>query len=652
MPKTKLEWALWYAEKEMLVFPLIINNKEPLVRRFQVLATTDPKQIKKWWTKFPNANIGVLTDYNYDGKYLNVVDVDNKNGASGSDTLEALADVDKVLPPTFTIQTPSWGFHYYFFSDGPIKSAAGTLGIGLDTRSEGGYVAGAGSTYSVDGKLVEYKIFIDNEIAEMPWWVAEMAPKTSKAKEVSGASGKVEGINQEIAKARAIKYLNNLPETPAGERNDTGFEYACKIKDFGLHIAANAEVMKTHWKTKTPMEHDEIIKFVNSAYKNGQNEPGCDPSAEDEFEVIEKSPETPIEKKTEAPVTENNIPQKKKYFPYGVAGEMPIETDDNYLIMNTLDRGDLSMLYGAPGGGKTTVAMSLAHHIAMGIDWNGRKVKQGGAIILTLEGKYSAIMRIQAQIKYMNLENKFIPFFMITGPFSALSKPDVEKLINTIFEIENKYQIKIEVLIVDTLSRSTAGNDENNAKDVSMVVKTFDFIRELAKVAIILIHHSGKDKSKGGRGSNALLGAVGTEFMADKIDNQHQIFFTKQRNYECAPPIAFNLKPIELGHSKSGKVITSVVAEFTNIVDAKEFDKKPLVGNAADVYNTLAKLLHAKGKSGLRPSITREDWRVTYRTTYCAAKTEDSARRAFERGLSKLVSESYVEEKNEHYWIN
>ena len=60
------------------------------------------------------------------------------------------------------------------------------------------------------------------------------------------------------------------------------------------------------------------------------------------------------------------------------------------------------------------------------------------------------------------------------------------------------------MLVIDTLARAMAGSDENSASDVSLVVAKCEAITMAAGAAILLVHHSGKDTSKGARGSTAL----------------------------------------------------------------------------------------------------------------------------------------------------
>ena len=53
--------AIEYAKKGFAVFPLKYRDKVPLTRNGCKDATTDAAQIKAWWQKYPNANIGLAS---------------------------------------------------------------------------------------------------------------------------------------------------------------------------------------------------------------------------------------------------------------------------------------------------------------------------------------------------------------------------------------------------------------------------------------------------------------------------------------------------------------------------------------------------------------------------------------------------------------
>ncbi len=65
--------ALGYAQRGHPIFPIKGRAKEPLTDHGYHEATTDPDQIRAWWTRWPRANIGLACGHSAD-----VLDVDGR----------------------------------------------------------------------------------------------------------------------------------------------------------------------------------------------------------------------------------------------------------------------------------------------------------------------------------------------------------------------------------------------------------------------------------------------------------------------------------------------------------------------------------------------------------------------------------------------
>lgn len=174
--------ALQYAVNGYSIIPLK-QNKKPLISawsEFQKKPATD-KMIEEWWEKNPNANIGIIT-----GKIsgVTVVDIDVKEGKS--------VPLD-TFPKTFTVETPSGGYHLYYKYNGSIKQSANAYAKypHVDIRNDGGYVVGPFS--KVDGK--EYKIIRDMELQKFPQSLFTKSEGTGrKVREDKGVSKKITDV--------------------------------------------------------------------------------------------------------------------------------------------------------------------------------------------------------------------------------------------------------------------------------------------------------------------------------------------------------------------------------------------------------------------------------------------------------------------------
>lgn len=266
----KLDHALSLAAKGFHVFPLVPNSKVPLkeMENFPEIASNDPEVVRKWWTDYPSANIAIsTTKYNGSGALL-AVDVDNKNGVSGDDTLFGFELDGLLLPKTFTQHTPTGGKHLLYFCSRPVRNSAKKLGKGIDTRGQGGYVVGAGST--IGG--IPYT-FDEAPLAEAPAWLVE---KCGEAKPKQEKVAAIEGVNLEFAVKRAIFYLENEAfRGIEGSRNGTAFAVAAKIKDYGVPEDQCFLLMTERWECSPPLDSAELESVVRSAYKYADNPYGA-----------------------------------------------------------------------------------------------------------------------------------------------------------------------------------------------------------------------------------------------------------------------------------------------------------------------------------------------------------------------------------------
>jgi hypothetical protein len=71
--------ALAYAGRGWAIHPIRAGDKRPYLHDWPHRATTEPKTIRQWWAKWPEANVGLACG----PSRLTVVDLDVKGGAGG-----------------------------------------------------------------------------------------------------------------------------------------------------------------------------------------------------------------------------------------------------------------------------------------------------------------------------------------------------------------------------------------------------------------------------------------------------------------------------------------------------------------------------------------------------------------------------------------
>ena len=157
--------AIEYAKKGFAVFPLKYRDKVPLTRNGCKDATTDAAQIKAWWQKYPNANIGLATGSVSQNVFVIDLDIDEDRGIDGYHSLEDWQREHGDFPETWTAITGRGGYHLYYRGNGKIKNRAGIID-GVDIRGNGGYVVAPPSIHK-NGNRYEWEYSPDEfEIAK------------------------------------------------------------------------------------------------------------------------------------------------------------------------------------------------------------------------------------------------------------------------------------------------------------------------------------------------------------------------------------------------------------------------------------------------------------------------------------------------------
>ncbi|MDI6798370.1 MAG: bifunctional DNA primase/polymerase, partial [Desulfatibacillaceae bacterium] len=158
--------ALDYARRGWAVFPC--NGKAPLTPHGFKDASTDPAQIQVWWQKWPDANIGAATG---PASGVWVLDLDLPHGP---ESWQALQEQHGQAPETLTAQSGGGGLHYFFRWNDTARIQSKpqkTLGAGIDTKGQGGYIILPPSSHKSGG---HYHWLNNAPIVVAPQWLIDL----------------------------------------------------------------------------------------------------------------------------------------------------------------------------------------------------------------------------------------------------------------------------------------------------------------------------------------------------------------------------------------------------------------------------------------------------------------------------------------------
>jgi hypothetical protein len=134
--------------------------------------TRDPKQIRRDFRRWPQANVGIPTGKD-NGFWVLEIDTPKGHNVDGNASLRALEEKHGPLPKTLMAESPSGSRHRYFkWPDAvAITNSTSSIAPGIDVRGEGGMVIAPPSTRS-DGA---YRWLNNNPIADAPQWLIDLA---------------------------------------------------------------------------------------------------------------------------------------------------------------------------------------------------------------------------------------------------------------------------------------------------------------------------------------------------------------------------------------------------------------------------------------------------------------------------------------------
>ena len=135
--------------------------------------------------------------------------------------------------------------------------------------------------------------------------------------------------------------------------------------------------------------------------------------------------------------------------------------------------------------------------------------------------------------------------------FDCRSLTDVSNFVSAIRELS----VPPKLIILDTLSRVFGGGDENSPKDMGEFVGLVDFIRHATEATIRVVHHTGKNLSKGERGSTVLRGAADVIIQCSQKLNTVTISCQKMKDAENFPDFWLVRQIVPLKNGRSSCVL-------------------------------------------------------------------------------------------------
>jgi AAA domain len=314
-----------------------------------------------------------------------------------------------------------------------------------------------------------------------------------------------------------------------------------------------------------------------------------------------------------------------------------------------------------PGMGKSVLVGDIGLHIAAGMEWHGKKVKQGLVVFFAAERKRLTERRVAAWRKKHNVTN--IPFVVVGGKLDLTSGLiDAKTLAATIKALEEKSGHRCVLIILDTVTRTFGPGDQHQSRDMQRYVQSIDELHRATTAHIAAIHHSPWSDDRG-KGAIDLDGAIDVSFVVNVVGTGPTKVFTLRctgaNDGEEGDVMSFRLESVELGADAEGKRTTAPVVVQAEVVP----DGFSLKGQSANVFESLERAIEANGVCPPDGSlgfpdgvamVTRDRWQARY---YADARekdpnvTEDTLRKRFARAIDELVKIKKISTSGQWFWL-
>lgn len=449
----------------------------------------------------------------------------------------------KALPPTFTLTTgttPHRRPHFYWKLDEPVRNmpAWTQAQLGIAQALDGDSVIDpprimrlAGTVNWPDQKKLQrgYKVelvtlkteFEDERGAVTPEQIATAYPVRQVTETVTPGAGQTT--------------LSAMRGTQIGDLIDaccSGDQWHNNMIRLVAHLAAkgrsSAEIMALADHITLPgFSIDQTRREMVTALQGARAKWALPEPDDEPVEAEEKARE-------EADST----------FPLLDLDELEALPPPEWLIHELIVENGLTVIYGDPGAGKSFVALDMGLRLAHGLDWHGTAAKACGVLYIAGEGARGLGKRVKGWRRQHGMEGVDAPFLLLPVAVALLDPKERAKLLRTIDAAVARAGFSIGLIVVDTVSRALAGADENGQDSMGGFVAALDQIKTHAGCAGLGVHHSGKDKDRGMRGSTVLLGACDASLRITKDDHTVTLKTEKQKDAEEAAPIYMEMKKI------------------------------------------------------------------------------------------------------------
>ncbi len=260
-----------------------------------------------------------------------------------------------------------------------------------------------------------------------------------------------------------------------------------------------------------------------------------------------------------------------------------------WCVRGVLPAEGVAALYGPSASGKSFLALDMAAAIADGAHWFDCRVAAAPVVYAALEGEAGFRSRVQAWEKH---HQRQLPegLRLMLQPFKLTTSEDVRDLAAVVPAGA--------VVFLDTLNRAAPTADENSSTDMGLILESTKRLQALTGGLVVLVHHTGKDTTKGLRGHSSLFAALDAAVEVSRDGDRREWKVAKSKDGQDGEAHPFRLKVETLGDDEHGEPITSCAVVPDMAAQEVQRVKLPQGGNQRIAFDALLPKFKATGLTG------------------------------------------------------
>lgn len=315
-----------------------------------------------------------------------------------------------------------------------------------------------------------------------------------------------------------------------------------------------------------------------------------------------------------------------------------------WLIKGVLALDEDSSWYGPAGSLKSTLLTDIGVHGAAGRDWRSHKIKMRfGTVYFAFERAGLTRRRLAAYAKRDGLKN--LPIAVADEIIDLIDDSCVQKIVDTIKAAEGRFGLAVGLAIFDTWAKGVAagGGDEDKAQHINVVAANLKRVHEQLghPIHLATIGHTGKDETKGDRGSSAKTGHIdfGVQISGDKVKTAT---ITKANDLAEGVLTSFMGEEVTVGTDAEGDALTAF------IVSPMAVQAPPEAASRLSDRQVLAMdaLRNAIKEHGQKGAVAVDQWRDEMFRSGALDRNAKNPRSDFKRVRDALARIRRVVEEN------